>query len=202
MVSRTWFIITYLVLRKVVRSGFLDTYRTELLSSISDCLTTVDSANFRVKIAFSKLGGSGVRRFKNKSWRRTAHGVPPVDYIIWVIWVLYVWELTPSVLALAIFCSPRMKTFCRKKSGLAPPRLGRDGARSNRQVSRCERLVLSANGAGVGLERVVVGKPAVHSNRRRSVKPREERQLLQMISESVRARNRREVCACEWITYF
>ena len=51
--------------------------------------------------------------------------------------------------------------------------------------ARCERLVLRANGPGVGLKRVVVGKPAVHTNRRRSVKPREERQLLQMISESV-----------------
>jgi hypothetical protein len=29
--------------------------------------------------------------------------VPPVDYI----WVFYISELTPSVLALAIFCSPQ-----------------------------------------------------------------------------------------------
>ena len=62
--------------------------------------------------------------------------------------------------------------------------------------------MLSANGSGVGLERVVAGKPVVHSNRRRPVKPREKRQLLQMICESVRTRDRGDVRGCERVTYF
>ena len=44
----------------------------------------------------------------------------------------------------------------------------------------CEQSVLGANRPGVRLERVAVGKPAIHSNRRRSIKPGEERQFLQM----------------------
>jgi hypothetical protein len=45
--------------------------------------------------------------------------------------------------------------------------------------------MLGANRPGVGLERVVVGKPAVHSNRRRSIKPGEKRQFLQMVFKAV-----------------
>src|ERR1700752_4620336 len=66
----------------------------------------------------------------------------------------------------------------------------------------CEQLMLGANGPGVGLERVVVGKPAVHSNRRRSIKPREERQFLQMVCKAVRTRNCWDVRASERIPYF
>jgi len=61
---------------------------------------------------------------------------------------------------------------------------------------------LCANRAGVTGERIVVRKPAVRGNRRRSVEPREKRQFLQMVSEPIRAGNRRNVRSCERITYF
>jgi hypothetical protein len=51
-------------------------------------------------------------------------------------------------------------------------------------------LPLFANRARVGREGVVVREPVVHSDRRRTIEPGEERQLLQMICESVRAFDR------------
>src|SRR5262249_15694488 len=51
-------------------------------------------------------------------------------------------------------------------------------------------------------ERVVVGEPAVHCNRRSSVKPREERKLLQLVSEAVRPGHRGDVRGGKRVAYF
>src|ERR1700751_718824 len=85
----------------------------------------------------------------------------------------------------------RGAAFCSRCRTRPPP-----------QVPGCEQLMLGANRPGVGGERVIVGKPAVHSNRRRSIKPREERQFLQMVCKAVRTRNCWDVRASERITYF
>src|SRR6266705_2535302 len=61
--------------------------------------------------------------------------------------------------------------------------------------------LLSTDGTCVVCECVVVGKPAVHGNRRRTVEPGEERQLLQVVVKSVdRARDRGNIRTGQRIT--
>src|SRR6059058_6050608 len=61
--------------------------------------------------------------------------------------------------------------------------------------------LLSTDGNCVVCECVVVGKPAVHGNRRRTVEPGEERQLLQVVVKSVdRARDRGNIRTGQRIT--
>ena len=59
-----------------------------------------------------------------------------------------------------------------------------------------------ANGPRIAGEGVVVGKPVVHRNRRRAIKPGEERQLLQMVDEAIRPGDARNVGASQRITNF
>lgn len=59
-----------------------------------------------------------------------------------------------------------------------------------------------ANRPSVGLERVVIRKPIVHSDRRLSIKLRKKRQFLQMVGEPISPDDRRNVRASEWVTYF
>ena len=51
------------------------------------------------------------------------------------------------------------------------------------------------NRTGVGCKRVVVGEPVVDPGRVRRVEPREERQLLQVVGETIAATNWREIGA-------
>src|SRR5215472_17016968 len=63
-------------------------------------------------------------------------------------------------------------------------------------------ILFDANGSGVGFERVVVGEPTVHCNRRSSVKLREKRKLLQLVSEAVRPGNRRNIRGGKRVAHF
>src|SRR5438552_17505960 len=61
--------------------------------------------------------------------------------------------------------------------------------------------LLSTDGTCFVCECVVVGKPAVHGNRMRTVEPGEERQLLQVVVKSVdRARDRGNIRTGQRIT--
>lgn len=51
-------------------------------------------------------------------------------------------------------------------------------------------------------ERAVVGEPSVNSHRFRREEPREERQLLEMVSEPIGHEDGREVRACQRVAHF